>query len=210
MINTDQLTTNATRALETFKNLSTQRPRALRAAAVNTAAVLTWYAMPDVIRSRGLRTFFKAGLVGAIGWAIANQFEETESYREVQALLAEHDCPQADDTGFAPGSEPVSPQEDPLEGVTEADPKELAILGAVASAAVIATVSAEKAIFRRGERRRHAGARFAHLRQGLVLAGITAVLEASMLLLEKDEADAPCPDTDSQATDAVRADSAQL
>ena len=186
---------DASCAMRALSSLASERPRALAAAGTGAAAVLAWYAMPDLVRSRGLRAFFKTGLAAAVGWAQTYQFEETESFRTAAALAEEagcRDCPKADDTGFAPGDSPESPEEDPLEGVTEADPKELAILGAVASAVVIGTVAVEKAIFRRGQRRRAAGVRCAHLRQAVPLALVTGAVELAVLAADHYR-DQPCP-----------------
>ena len=72
-------------------------------------------------------------------------------------------------------SSPVA-GEDPLEGVTEADPAELAVLAGAALGSAMITVGVERWLFRRGERRRAQGARFAHTRQGLVLGGLEAAV----------------------------------
>ena len=61
--------------------------------------------------------------------------------------------------------------EDPLDGVTEADPAELAVLAGAALGSAIITVGVERWLFRRGEARRAQGTRFAHTRQGLALGG---------------------------------------
>ena len=66
--------------------------------------------------------------------------------------------------------------EDPLEGVTEADPAELAVLAGAALGSAMITVGVERWLFRRGEGRRAQGVRFAHTRQGLALGGLEAAL----------------------------------
>ena len=65
--------------------------------------------------------------------------------------------------------------EEPPTGVTEAEPRELAVLAGAALGSGMITVGVERWLFRRGERRRAEGVRFAHTRQGLVLGALEAV-----------------------------------
>lgn len=128
--------------------------------AVGTGATIAWYALPDVVRSRPLRGLVKVGLLGAMGWSLVSLMPEGD---ELPPYDDEMDCSEAK-------------TEDPLDGVTEAEPRELAVLaGAVLGSAVV-TVAVERWLFRRGEHRRAQGARFAHTRQGLVLGGLEAAL----------------------------------
>lgn len=128
--------------------------------AVGTGATVAWYALPDVVRSRPLRGLMKVGLLGAMGWSLVSLMPEGD---ELPPYDDETDCSQ-------------EKTEDPLDGITEAEPRELAVLaGAVLGSAVV-TVAVERWLFRRGERRRAQGARFAHTRQGLVLGGLEAAL----------------------------------
>ncbi|MDC4233976.1 hypothetical protein M3T53_09755 [Actinomyces sp. B33] len=168
------------------RGLIEERPRAVASAALSTGASLAWYALPDLVRSRGLRAVLKTGLIGALLWSFAGAFEETEGFSQIEPIVdPEHPCSKADDTGFAPDDEAgASDGPDPLEGVTEADPKELAVLGAVVVGAVCSAVAVEKWIFRRGERRRAAGIPGAHLRQALPLALLTGVVEAVTLCVD--------------------------
>lgn len=128
--------------------------------AVGTGATVAWYALPDVVRSRPLRGLMKVGLLGAMGWSLVSLMPEGD---ELPPYDDETDCSQ-------------EKTDDPLDGVTEAEPRELAVLaGAVLGSAVV-TVAVERWLFRRGERRRAQGVRFAHTRQGLVLGALEAAV----------------------------------
>ena len=130
--------------------------------AVGAGATLAWYALPDYVRSRPLRGLIKTGLLGAIGWSIVAMMPEDGELP-----------PYDDETDCSKGS-PVA-GEDPLTGVTEAEPRELAVLAGAALGSAMITVGVERWLFRRGERRRAEGMRFAHTRQGLVLGALEAV-----------------------------------
>ena len=132
--------------------------------AAGVGATVAWYALPDYVRSRPLRGLVKAGLLGVLGWSMVAQLPEG-------AELAPYDDEDVD----CSKSSPVA-GEDPLEGVTEADPAELAVLAGAALGSAMITVGVERWLFRRGERRRAQGARFAHTRQGLALGGLEAAL----------------------------------
>ncbi|NLI86259.1 MAG: peptidase S9 [Propionibacterium sp.] len=121
-------------------------------AAVSAATVLAWYALPDVVRSRGVRVAVKAGLLGvtAAGAAMVPRV-----YPEVRALQAE---PKVDLPAPA-----------------------VAALAVGATAGLTAlTVWAEKALYARGERRRAEGVRWAHTPLALAMAlgtGAIALLD---------------------------------
>ena len=132
--------------------------------AAGVGATVAWYALPDYVRSRTLRGLVKAGLLGVLGWSMVAQLPEG-------AELPPYDDEDVD----CSKSSPVA-GEDPLEGVTEADPAELAVLAGAALGSAMITVGVERWLFRRGERRRAQGARFAHTRQGLVLGGLEAAV----------------------------------
>ena len=134
--------------------------------AVGVGATVAWYALPDYVRSRPLRGLVKAGLLGVLGWSMVAQLPEA-------AELPPYDDEDAD----CSKSSPVA-GEDPLDGVTEADPAELAVLAGTALGSAMITVGVERWLFRRGEARRAQGARFAHTRQGLALGGLEAALTA--------------------------------
>ena len=132
--------------------------------AVGVGATVAWYSLPDYVRSRPLRGLVKAGLLGVLGWSMVAQLPEG-------AELPPYDDEDTD----CSKSSPVA-GEDPLDGVTEADPAELAVLAGAALGSAMITVGVERWLFRRGERRRAQGARFAHTRQGLALGGLEAAL----------------------------------
>lgn len=111
-------------------------------AAVSTATVLAWYALPDVVRSRGVRAAVKTGLLGvtAAGAAMIPQV-----YPEFRPLKVE---PKVDLPAPA-----------------------VAALAVGATAALTAlTVWAEKALYARGERRRADGVRWAHTPLAVAMA----------------------------------------
>ena len=126
--------------------------------AAGVGATVAWYALPDYVRSRPLRGLVKAGLLGVLGWSMVAQLPEG-------AELPPYDDEDTD----CSKSSPVA-GEDPLEGVTEADPAELAGLAGAALGSAMITVGVE--------RRRAQGARFAHTRQGLALGALEAGLTA--------------------------------
>lgn len=134
--------------------------------AAGVGATVAWYALPDYVRSRPLRGLVKAGLLGVLGWSMVAQLPEG-------AELPPYDDEDTD----CSKSSPVA-GEDPLEGVTEADPAELAVLAGAALGSAMITVGVERWLFRRGERRRAQGSRFAHTRQGVALGGLEAALTA--------------------------------
>ena len=133
--------------------------------AAGVGATVAWYALPDYVRSRPLRGLVKAGLLGVLGWSMVAQLPEGA---ELQPYDDEVDCSK--------GAEAAG--EDPLDDITEADPSELAVLAGAAVGSAMITVGVERWLFRRGERRRAQGSRFAHTRQGLVLGGLEAALTA--------------------------------
>lgn len=137
--------------------------------AAGVGATFAWYALPDYVRSRPLRGVVKTGLLGVIGWSLVAMMPG-------EPELAPYDDEEADCSQGTPVA-----TEDPLEGVTEAQPAELAVLGGAVVGSAVLTVAVERWLFRRGERRRARGVRFAHTRQGLLLGGLAAALDALAL-----------------------------
>ena len=133
--------------------------------AAGVGATVAWYALPDYVRSRPLRGLIETGLLGVIGWSLVSMLPD-------EPELAPYD----DEVDCSKGAEAAG--EDPLEGVTEAAPRELAVLGGAVAGSALVTLALERWLFRRGERRRAQGSRFAHTRQGLVLGGLEAALTA--------------------------------
>ena len=140
-------------------------PTRIAGLAAGVGATVAWYALPDYVRSRPLRGLIKTGLLGVIGWSLVSMLPDEP---ELAPYDDEVDCSKAS---------PVA-GEDPLDGITEADPSELAVLAGAAVGSAMITVGVERWLFRRGERRRASGVRFAHTRQGLVLGGLEAALTA--------------------------------
>ena len=119
-------------------------PRKSRLAFAGVAAltVLTWYALPDAVRSRRARAVIKAGLLGvtAAGVAMIPQV-----FPEARQLKLE---PRIDLPGPALAA--------------------LAVGGTAAATA--GTIWLEKAIYARGERLRARGVRCAHTRAAAAMA----------------------------------------
>ena len=135
-------------------------------AAVGVAAATAWYGLPDVVRCRGARAVIKAGLLAAVMWSATAQMPPAAPVP-----------PYPDEESDCDGT-PAPKGDDPLEGVTEAAPGELALLAGAGIGTVCLTVAVEKWLFRRGERRRAAGVRLAHTRQGLVIGALTGAASA--------------------------------
>lgn len=157
--------------------LTASNPTRMAGFAAGVGATFAWYALPDYVRSRPLRTLVKTGLLGVLGWSMVAQLPQAA---ELPPYDDETDCSE---------SSPVA-GEDPLDGVTEADPAELAVLAGAALGSAMITVAVERWLFQRGERHRAQGSRFAHTRQGLVLGGLAAALDA--LALTSGSSLCPC------------------
>ena len=140
-------------------------PTRIAGLAAGVGATVAWYALPDYVRSRPLRGLIKTGV---IGWSLVSMLPD-------EPELAPYD----DEVDCSKGAEAAD--EDPLEGVTEAAPCELAVLGGAVAGSALVTLALERWLFHRGERRRASGVRFAHTRQGLALGGLAAVLDAATL-----------------------------
>lgn len=111
---------------------------------VGGLVAFAWYAMPDLIRSRGLRAALKTGLLAVTGAGTA--------------LVAREHAEQLNEI---------------KDEISEVDHAPLIVAGAVVLTAGL-TVAGERFIYRLGERRRARGRRLAHTVPALVLAGLTA------------------------------------
>jgi hypothetical protein len=136
--------------------LDDPRTRRLAFAGVSTLTVLTWYALPDAVRSRRARAVVKTALLGvsAAGAAMIPQvFPEVQQLRRV------------------PGIELPKPA--------------LAAVAVGATALAIAgSIWGEKWVYARGERRRAAGVRCAHTPVAVAMAlatGAVALVDWSKL-----------------------------
>jgi hypothetical protein len=111
-------------------------------AGVSSLTVLTWYALPDAVRSRRARTVVKAGLLGvtAAGVTMVPQvFPEARELSNVPRI----DLPRPTLTAVSIGA---------------------------AAIAVAGTIWCEKAIYARGERIRAGGVRCAHTPAAVAMA----------------------------------------
>lgn len=127
-----------------FRTVSVDR---LAFAGVSAVTVLTWYALPDAVRSRGLRAAIKAGLLGVTAYGVA----------KIPAVFPE---------ARALASDPVDVPRPVLAGAA----------AAAAVAGTAATVWFEKVVFAAGERRRADGVRCAHTPLAAALAVGTGAL----------------------------------
>lgn len=119
----------------------------LSGAAISGLAVAAWYCLPDVVRRPGWLTLARIGLVGA-----------------TTAVISQLDSPEAAD----------------LESIEQhlfpelSAGKLVAATSALLAGSLAAGIAAEVLLFRRGERRRRAGVRWAHSRQAVVLGAAAA------------------------------------
>jgi len=123
-------------------------------AAVAGLTVLTWYALPDAVRSRPWRAAIKVGLLGVTAAGVAQ----------------------------LPRVHPEAAQLAPK--VDLSDPNSLAAAFAGAAAAFAATVGFEKVVFAFGERVRAGGVRCAHTPAAAAMAlatGAAALVDWSEL-----------------------------
>ncbi len=114
-------------------------------AGVSALTVLTWYALPDAVRSRRARCIIKAGLLGvtAAGVAMVPQvFPEASQFK------------------------PEPPADLPVPALG-------AVALAATAVSVGGTIWFEKAIYAFGERRRERGVRCAHTPTAVAMALVT-------------------------------------
>jgi formate hydrogenlyase subunit 3/multisubunit Na+/H+ antiporter MnhD subunit len=125
-----------------------QRTKRLRFAGISTLTVFAWYALPDVVRSRGLRGLVKAKLLGVTALGVAM-------------------VPQVFPDAQLPPLEPPADLPEPA----------VVALGLGATAlAVAGTVWGEKVVFAHGEHRRAQGSRWGHTPLALLLAAATGAV----------------------------------
>ncbi|MCL3860793.1 hypothetical protein [Actinotalea sp. K2] len=141
---------------------------------------LLWYAMPDVVRSRGLRGVLKSAMVVGYG-AYAAATRPSTSDEEPHDRAA---TPGGSDTLRAVADLTSTP---PVLDAAELDlaidsagspGRSVALASGVAAfvvGSVAGTIAIERAIYGLGERRRDRGVRAAHTRIGIV-AGLGGVL----------------------------------
>lgn len=139
-------------------------PRKVGGAALAGAFGLAWYALPDVVRCRTARVAAKTGLIAAFvaGEMAFNVRDEPVPTQAEADEVARRRTP-----------------ENPLPEVDLSNPGVIAAGAALLAAGTALTVWGEKALFRRGERRRAEGVKWAHTRQAIPLAAAAA---AAMLV----------------------------
>lgn len=115
-------------------------------AGVTFLVVLTWYAMPDLIRSRMARIAVKKGLLGITALGVRTAVKESPELGEL-AVPARISTPAT-----------------------------AAVVAGAATSSLAATVWFEKAVFGRGERRRARGIRCAHTPAAVGIALLSAAL----------------------------------
>ena len=126
--------------------------RRLAFAGVSALTVLTWYALPDAVRSRGARVVIKAGLLGVSGAGVAMM---PQVYPQARTFR-------------------------PQPGIDLPTPVRVALAVGGTAVAIAGTVWGEKAIYARGQRRRARGVRCAHTPAALAMAlatGVVAVVD---------------------------------
>lgn len=125
-------------------------------------AVTAWYALPDVVRSRGARGVLKVGILGAAtaAWAI------------LRVKTPPRPGPDTFDKALA--------------SIRETPGKAAAVAAVAVTVSTALTVVGEKATFAFGERRRARGVRWAHTLPALVLGGLTVA--ATLAEEQRDQA----------------------
>jgi len=140
-------------------------PRVLNAALGGLAAT-AYYAAPDLIRSRAARGWAKAALTAVV---VATSVPDMRrGLAEVRAQReADAQDPQAEQVDWPAMWGSMSPG---------ARASAVGAGAAVLAGSVASVVAIERAVFRRGERRRAAGVRFAHTRPALAWGVLTTVV----------------------------------
>jgi hypothetical protein len=116
--------------------------RRLAFAGVSALTVLTWYALPDAVRSRRARVVIKAGLLGVTAGGVVMMpqvYPQARTFRPQPGI----DLPTTVRVALAVGSTAV---------------------------AIAGTIWGEKAVYARGERRRALGVRCAHTPAAVAMA----------------------------------------
>ncbi|WP_231367320.1 peptidase S9 [Schaalia sp. ZJ405] len=161
-----------TELYEETRSAIEEDPHQLIPTAVTGASVFAWYALPDFVRSKGVRALLKVGLLGVAGWAAwdrASDFDDRTDYY----VAGEESYDETPDDADC---------DDTDEGDAELPIKELAIGAGLAAASIGVTVACEKWLFSRGERRRAQGVALAHTRQALPLTIGAILVDAAALV----------------------------
>lgn len=159
---------------------TTTRKRVLTAVVAGATAT-AYYAVPDFVPSRTARGWIKAGLLAA---GAAASLPDREERAQMRASWDDAMSARAARLAAADGTTPDGETPDgetPDGGTTpDAPPSSvpaLVVAGvALVAATTVASVAAERWLFRRGEARAAAGVRYPHTRTALVLGGLSTLL----------------------------------
>ncbi|VEI13572.1 peptidase S9 [Trueperella bialowiezensis] len=150
---------------------------------INTTA---YYALPDVVRSTALRRTLRLGLGGIMAYNEFNyQLTQGNVDLNVNDLIDDDD----DDAGAETASEGMNPLG-------------MAVIGGVVAGGIALVVGVERAIFKRGERKRAEGDRFAHLKQGLMGGALTVLSSVAIDYFDNLPNNHETADVDEEAASA--------
>lgn len=144
-------------------------------AAATAANTFVYYALPDVIRTPALRRLARLATVGAM-----TAVEVTSASPELAKLR----------DSLADGSASSAATGQTTDTLSAPKIAIAAGLGVVALFVGV-SVAAEKAIFRRGERKRAGGDHFAHTKQALVISALIGTVTAAIDKYDTPDANHP-------------------
>lgn len=151
---------------------TTTRKRVLTAVVAGVTAT-AYYAVPDFVPSRTARGWIKAGLLAAGAAATLPDREERAEMRAAwEDAMSARAARRAADGGSTPDGG-TTPDESPT---SVPGPVVVAAGVSLLAATTVASVAAERWLFRRGEARAAAGVRYPHTRTALVLGGLSLLL----------------------------------
>ncbi|MCC2333962.1 hypothetical protein [Cellulomonas wangsupingiae] len=162
--------------------MTTPKDRA-RAAVVSGLATTAYYAVPDLLHSRRARGWAKvACLVPVVAVSLPTSREEWDelrtSARDARAALAAAQDGGTEAAAQEGGTEAAAQDDEAVRAGSSVRFK--VAMGAAAAVALVgstvATVAAERWVFRRGEARAAAGVRYPHTRTALVLGVLSAAV----------------------------------
>ncbi|QWW19557.1 hypothetical protein I6B53_10885 [Schaalia sp. 19OD2882] len=170
--------------------LISRHPDSIRHAAITAAETFAWYAMPDLVRSRAVRTVLKTGiLVDLVRRSLPAHWFGGAGEVDPWADSDTSDPWAGSDQGEAasagtPGEVLRTVTENPAGALPP-----LTLVGGVAALGIAASVAAEKCLFRKGEARRARGNAVGHTVVALPLAALTfaADLTADIVLAQVDQ-----------------------
>lgn len=141
------------------------------------AYTFCWYALPDVVRSRPWRITARVGLTAAVVGGLTTLFVRTspDSSTDIPDTIAAAIAPPHTDAA-----------EDLATKLRSPAPVTIALAAVLGSGLAALSVWGEKAIYRRGERRRSLGVARAHTRQAAGLAVFAAIAQLGMALGEEN------------------------